>query len=274
MSELSWQAKAGIGALGGLGLAILKLIDAQFYLQSASWQEPMAGYLTYFCYMILGSLVAVFLTEHDLPIPKLKRSSFVMGLLAPSVMVALLTQPIKIGPQEGANIKNVPRVDISIFTSAYAQEPTKQSEPTFSSETPTITTLTKSQVAPSFRDALWAAVGRKEIATPYYYVIGKTTDKNRAVETAQNVNVILRSTERDAKLTTRILKPEGTSGYYIVLGDRGSYDQIANVRSEVRAAATKSLVAAASDDTKRAAMFMLDGQAVQGTKLLEAAPGN
>src|SRR5258708_5297018 len=110
MSELSWQVKAGIGALGGFGLAILKLIDAKFYLQSDSWQEPTAAYLTYFCYMILGSLVAVFLTEHDLPVPKLRRSSFVLGLLAPSVLVALLTQPIKIQPQDRDG-KKIPIVD-------------------------------------------------------------------------------------------------------------------------------------------------------------------
>src|SRR3989304_1861072 len=100
--ELTWLEKAGIGALGGLGLAILKLIDARFYLGTVSSVEPAAAYLTYFCYMLLGSLVAVFFTDHELPadneLPaqkikrtqKMKRSAFVLGLLAPSVLLAIV----------------------------------------------------------------------------------------------------------------------------------------------------------------------------------------
>lgn len=35
MAEVSWYARAGIGAVGGLALAMLKLIESKFFL--AKW---------------------------------------------------------------------------------------------------------------------------------------------------------------------------------------------------------------------------------------------
>src|SRR5260221_8650068 len=146
--ELTWWEKAGIGAIGGLGLAILNLIDAKLFLGSISAVEAWAAYLTYFSYMCLGSMAAVFLTDHELPAPKMKRSSFVLGLLAPSVLLAIVSQPIKQGQPLDEGLRNVPRISEWFISSTHAQEVPKGPEDPLPG--PQIIKLTKADVAPGF----------------------------------------------------------------------------------------------------------------------------
>lgn len=96
--DLPWWHKATVGFLGGLSLALLKPIDARFYIGAASTVEAHAAYLTYFAYMLLGGLAAVFLADHDLPPKKILRSAFVIGILAPSVLLAIANQPFRPTP--------------------------------------------------------------------------------------------------------------------------------------------------------------------------------
>jgi hypothetical protein len=62
--------KAAIGAVGGLCLAVLKLIDAKFFLTTGS-TEMLVGYLTYFSFLLLGMAVAAFLRRMINMKPKL-----------------------------------------------------------------------------------------------------------------------------------------------------------------------------------------------------------
>lgn len=268
--ELTWWEKAGIGALGGLGLAILKLIDAKFYLGSVSSVEPAAAYLTYFCYMLLGSLVAVFFTDHELPAPKMKRSSFVLGLLAPSVLLAIVTQPIKPGQLPDEGLRNVPKIGSWLIPSAHAQEPTRSPEAPVS-ELPQIISITKADLAPSFSAALLAAVGRKGIVAQYAYVVGTTTDKQKALETAQTMNsLFLTSYKGNMKLNAQIIKPEGAPNYYVTVGNTGTPDLILALKSAARSAAVTSLTATPTQDAKQAASLLLEGRVLQARSLVEA----
>src|SRR2546422_10636162 len=90
MNEVSWTHKALIGAAGGLCLVLLKLIDASFYVGDISSKQAVVGYLTYLAYLIIGTIVAVFLSEHNVPKEKVIKSAFIAGLLGPSMLIALL----------------------------------------------------------------------------------------------------------------------------------------------------------------------------------------
>ena len=70
MTDLVWWKKAGIGALGGFALALLKLIDAKFFLASITTVESYAAYLTYFCYMLLGSVAECSSRTTNCPRPR------------------------------------------------------------------------------------------------------------------------------------------------------------------------------------------------------------
>lgn len=272
VNGVAWWQKAGIGALGGLGLAMLKLIDARFFLVgNASYIEAIAAYLTYFCYMLLGSLAAVFLADHDLPEPKLRRSAFVLGLLAPSVLLAIVTQPIKPGQLPPDGIKDVPKLGRWLVPSAHAEEPKSSGPAPGQPEQTKIITLMQWQVQPSFTSAILAAVGRKDVVAPVAYVVGTTTDKAKALEAAQQVNWILSSAEGDVKLIPLVIRPEGASSYYITIGHFTSPEKAVDVKSAARSAAIKALTATPSLNDKRAATLLLQGKVVEGRLFFDAA---
>ena len=65
--QIPWYQIGLIGATGGLCLGILKLIDCNFYVECASSNEAIAGFLTYGAYLVLGTITAIFLSDHELP---------------------------------------------------------------------------------------------------------------------------------------------------------------------------------------------------------------
>ena len=276
---ITWPHRAGIGALGGLSLGLLKLIDARFFLANLSSTEALASYLTYFCYLFFGSLVAVVFTDPDLPPAKIRKNAFVLGLLAPSLLLAILNQPIKGRQIPDEGIMNVPKIGGWLIPSAHAQE---QSTPRGASETeqPKIVTLKKNQVEPSFGDALWSALGRRDIVTPYFYVVGTTMDKEKALKAAETVNRLL-SPETADKLKAQVVKPEGVASYYVTVGNLGTPYKAYETKSAAMAAASKALTAKPSSESKEAASLLLEGKVVKGQsffhsfgKPLEGTPLN
>lgn len=256
MTDLVWWKKAGIGALGGLALALLKLIDAKFFLASITSVESYAAYLTYFCYMLLGSVAAVFLADHELPTAKVRRSAFILGLLAPSVLLAIANQPFK---TQGTTIEASPRIPSlgALFVSgAYAQDRQPAIKPSAeasanSPSTPKFEVLSKASVQPSFSDALASAIGRKDLSEVYAYVIGSTSDKQKAMETATKMNLLL-STQGPSTadpVQARVVQFRGQPSYFVVLGDLGSREQLTKRRLDATSSAIKSLSAAGSQSS-------------------------
>src|SRR5438309_1809680 len=91
---MTWIDKAKIGAVGGIALALLKLIDNHFFVSACLMPEVYGNLLIYVAYVVLGMIVAVFLTDPELPASKLSRNAFVLGLLAPSVLIAISAKPL------------------------------------------------------------------------------------------------------------------------------------------------------------------------------------
>jgi hypothetical protein len=240
MLDLAWWQKAGIGAVGGLALALLKLIDAKFFLSSVSSVESHAAYLTYLCYMILGSVAAVFLADHELPTPKVRRSAFILGLLAPSVLLAIANQPFK--PSSSATLPpQIPSLSAIFISSAYAEEPSAPAkQPTALPALPAVLVLPKSSVQPSFANAFTAALGRKELSEPYAYVIGKTDDRQKAVDTASKMNLVLsgKGTSSVNLPLARVIQLQGHSAYFVLVGDLAPKERL----TQLRLAATSSAI--------------------------------
>ncbi|WP_341911214.1 hypothetical protein [Polaromonas sp. YR568] len=184
MQELTWWQKGVIGAIGGLALALLKLIDARFFLFGVAQVEAYAGYLTYFCYMLLGSVAAVFLADHELSPAKVRRSAFILGLLAPSVLLAIANQPVKSIDTEQRRSANIPSLGWLPLPAANAQLVIPpQNAPSNLNTNLKVEVLSAASLKPSFANALAAAVGRGELNEPYAYVIGSTASKEKALNT-------------------------------------------------------------------------------------------
>jgi len=211
-------------------LAVLKLIDAKFFLSSTWSVEAHAAYLTYFCYMVLGSLVAVFLSDHELPTPKVRRSAFVLGLLAPSVLLAIANQQIRLGGDKSETAKMIPSISLGLVSSAYAQV-----KPEVAEERAIL--VQKGVIEPTFWDAVGAAVGRKELKEKYAYVLGTTPDEGKAIDTAEKLGALL----KQAKLRAQVYKLEKTPNYFVVVGGFGDHGEALLAKNHAIAAAIRSV---------------------------------
>jgi hypothetical protein len=251
-NDVHWGTKAAIGALGGLALTLLKLIDAKFYVGATSSIEVQAAYFTYLAYIVLGSLAAVFIPDHDLPPRKTIRSAFVMGLLAPSVLLAIVSQPVHVSTP--ARDTAIPKISSLPFSAAHAQEPGLTEMPAFPAF-PTMKpmpkvepfnagkgfsveyrVLPKSALQPSFREAFWAAVGRHDLETKYVYVVGTTQDKDKAMETATLANEVFAGT---ANLKSSILQIEGQPDFYVTVGGFVDQRNALKIKADSNAVAAK-----------------------------------
>lgn len=256
MTDLVWWKKAGIGALGGFALALLKLIDAKFFLASITTVESYAAYLTYFCYMLLGSVAAVFLADHELPTAKVRRSAFILGLLAPSVLLAIANQPFKAQGTTAEASPRIPSLGSLFVSSAYAQDrqPAVKSSAEASADSPSapkFEVLSKASVQPSFSEALVSAIGRKDLSEVYAYVIGSASDKQKAIDTATKMNLLF-SAQRPSTtdpILTRVVQFRGQPSYFVVLGDFGPKEQLTQRRLDATSSAIKSLGAEGSQSS-------------------------
>lgn len=261
MTDLIWWKKAGIGAIGGFALALLKLIEAKFFLSSMHTVEAQAAYLTYFCYMLLGSVAAVFLADHELPTMKVRRSAFILGLLAPSVLLAIANQQIRIKDAAVESpVLRIPSLGSLFVSSAFAQvqqiaatttaKPGASALPE-STATPKFEVLSKASVQPSFSDALGAAIGRRDIVEPYVFVIGSTLSKQKAIDTATRMNSLLSAQQKSPidRIETRVVQFGGQSSYFVVLGELGSKEQLNQRRLDLTSSTIKSLSAATSQSS-------------------------
>lgn len=84
---IPWFQKLVIGATGGLSLSILKLIQLNFYLDADKHATVLGGYLTLLGYLVLGTLVGFYFCEEQQDLNKTRKSAFMMGLLAPSILL-------------------------------------------------------------------------------------------------------------------------------------------------------------------------------------------
>lgn len=272
MSDTHWLHKALIGALGGLALALLKLIDAKFYLGSLFSVESQAAYLTYFCYMILGSVTAVFLSDHDEPPAKVRKSAFLLGLLAPSVLLAIANQPIKSPPAEAPAI---PRLGAWLVPTAHAQEPTPAGPAAVATQAHVVS---RTSYQPSFSDAFAAALGRKELSTPYAYVIGVTADPKKAQTTATKLNLALAGqTGATAGLpAARVLQFRGEADYYVLLGEPASKEAQVSLAGKVKGLGIELLsgnmtsAVIGTDEQKELGKLLLNAKVVAAPKLVSS----
>jgi hypothetical protein len=247
--ELVWWQKAGIGALGGICLGLLKLIEARFYLDGSPLIAAYAAYLTYFAYIVLGSLVAIFLTDHDLPLRKMQRSAFILGLLAPSILLAIATQPDK-AANDAVKSLPIPKLSSIVITPAYAEGVDNNISTATPKAKVDMSTIQLSNYDPTFSDAVLAALGRKKLPEKFAYVVGSTKDKSKAIDTANKLKAFLVPASTSTGLKPHVINVYGTSDYFVVLGDIGDRDHALRLKQDASLQAIKLLSGNGEDSTK------------------------
>jgi hypothetical protein len=268
MNEVSVRHKALIGATGGLCLVLLKLIDASFYVDDFFSKQAIVGYLTYFAYLIIGTIVAVFLTEHDVPKEKMRKSAFISGLLGPSILIAILTQPVVPTRSIKDIVRDIPKISWFSLSPAIAQThdaPAKQ--PAAPGPVAPVQVLKKDAVEPSFKEAFLIAVGRSVPLKDHVYVVGVSDSETKAKAAAGAVNELL--TLQGQGLQAQVLKPEGIDKYYVTLGGLKEPNEALQTKATSQAAAIEALKGKPDEASKRAATFLLEGKVVKGDLLFK-----
>ncbi len=241
-----------IGAVGGFALSLLKLIDAGFFL-SVSGPSVLAAYLTYASYVLLGGITAAFLSDFDLPYPKLRRLAFTIGIGAPGLLIALAQQPVK---QEMPSSQTASEPPIRTLLLEYIPLGTAHAQaaasapvgtPTKGSDTVAgVVTLKRGDLTASFEDGFKAAIGRGQIETPYVFVLGSTNDPKKATHTAESLTSFFNSssTARLPATQAKVVKVEGQDRYFVIVGDIDDRQSLNRLRSQSKSAALDALAKA------------------------------
>jgi len=263
MNKVSVCHKALIGATGGLCLVLLKLIDASFYVDDFLSKQAIVGYLTYFAYLIIGTIVAVFLTESDVPKEKIWKSAFISGLLGPSILIAILTQPVVPTKSIKDTVQDIPKISWFSLPPAFAQThdvPAKQ--PATPSPVAPVQVLKKDAVEPSFKEAFLIAVGRPVPLKDHVYVVGVSDSETKAKAAAAAVSELI-AVQRQG-LQVQVFKPEGIDKYYVTLGGLKESSEALQTKAIGQATAIETLKGKPDEASKRAATLLLEGKVVKG----------
>lgn len=249
LNIVTWNEKAVIGASGGLSLVILKLIEADFFLTSSlSDAEILVRYLTYIAYLILGIMVAIFFTDTNGNKEKVRKNAFISGLVAPSLLLALVSPPNVDGDVDPTSRINEfgERIQPSSFSPLGTESGTDNDvsdddrssklnlAPTFTRVRSTDAQVSRSTIVngvkvldivpddiekASFGQLLLGAIGRNPNLKNYVFVVGKTTSQHNAVNIAVNINSFMKKKSLIGVARAIVMHPQNTNKYYITIGE-------------------------------------------------------
>jgi len=254
LNTIGWNEKAIIGASGGLSLVILKLIEADFFLTSSlSEAEILVRYLTYIAYLILGIMVAIFFTDSDGNKEKVRKNAFISGLVAPSLLLALVSPPNVDGDVDPTSrIHDLgERIQPSNFSPLGT---TESATPTFSRVRSTdaqaagytivngvkVLDIVPDDIEkPSFGQLLLGAIGRNPNLKNYVFVVGKTTSQHNAVNIAVKINSFIKPSLSVPRAI--VIHPKNTKEYYISIGAINLKENAKLIKHKIHGYASKIL---------------------------------
>jgi hypothetical protein len=260
--ELSWMEAISIGVLGGLCLVLLKLVQARFYLDDPLSKEALVAYLTYGVFLVFGGVAGVFFTEDNI-----KRNTFIAGLLAPSILLTFFSAPNFRVDSIGEAPKEIKQLSVNVIAAAHAQEtaPSAKQEIKTPALEPPISSIRKSDVELTFKEAFLLALGRPQKVNSYLFIIGKTPDKAKAIDTAASINYIIKGTQAaktDRLPPAKVIQIEGTEDYFVTLGALQTSSAALGTKKVAYSAALDLLNESRSVPTTTTAPLLLEGKVI------------
>jgi hypothetical protein len=266
-----------IGALGGISLALLKLIESGFFLGEILSTTAWVAYLTYGTYIFFGVVVSIYFTERTLAPEKVKKSAFIMGLLAPSVLLALTTQPL--GKEElvdgGVGVPDITKLGALVVSTAHAAGPVAECPDGTIMLVGTCVKaahLTKAQVKVTVKEALKSALGRGAPVKKYVFVVSVTSNAHSAVDAANQINSAVADYLAAGAATATVVIPEGQDILYVTVGDFTSASTALVEQKAINRAAIQILKSSTDPTARASAELLLNGTLVEDRVLLMGAP--
>jgi hypothetical protein len=274
---IKWHGKLAIGALGALCLSILKLISANFYLNTDQPEVALGAYLTFGGYLVLGMAVG-FLFGEDYPeAPKTRKSAFLMGLLAPSILLAIISRPIGGKESDSGKTPEIPSIVgkvLNIVVPSAAAAPDFPGDARIESG---IRAVKRSEAVPGFGDGVKSALGIDHNVTErYVYVVGKTPTSDSAKKAASSIEDMLKNSKEGKKLKVTVLKPEDQADYFVTVGDLDSKifessKKAASISKAVKESTIESFTKEPSSKNLAAAKLIEKGRIYKGEFLFDKA---
>lgn len=203
VTTFSRATKGGIGALAGLCLALIKLVEVNFYIGQPSG-VVLGGVLTMAAFVTLAAAWASCADETD--VGKL----FTNGLLAPSLLIALVHQGAD-AAQPRTNNVSIPTLNVTelFMPVVHAQERT--------TATSRVRTLRPGQFDGSVADGALMVLGRPQAQTSFVYVVGQTRDPKQATAAMQKVSAA--EHQAGVSAAVHVVRAEATGDFYVTIGD-------------------------------------------------------
>ena len=260
-----------IGAIGGFVLALLKLVESQFFLNNLWSTTSGAAYLTYAVYIFFGIVVAHFFTERSLERDKAKKCAFILGLLAPSMLLAIAARPIGESGTADNSGKGIPSLESLIFPIAYAGTLCPEGKIKVPDERCIkVDVITKGAFEPTFREAFLAALGRGQVAKKYAFVVGGTTDAEKATKVAEMINnAVLKKASTEVG-SAKVVKVKGGETLFITVGDLSSAAKARQFKTMAETAAIDALTADSNPETRKSAGLLLKGKIIEAHALFRS----
>ena len=293
-----------IGAVGGLCLSLLKLIEVNFLLlPSVSLVERWVGFLTYLSFIFLGSIVAIFFVDHEVSQQKQKRNALIMGLLAPSLLLAIVNEPQdgylqdygRITQIEEVDLVSAPLLELLPIGKAYAQgqeagitlfehsndgddllKPAAES----GNANDLIQVVTEEEVTLPIGSQFICALGRcgdtKKL--PYAFVVGKAADRKLAVDAAMLMQSRIDEYEFDNEdlrgVGIEIVHPADSESYFVTFGGLRQRREAGLFQAETIKAVSRQSAGYVHDNTdpkaKLVDQLLVQGQLLPGAVLFHS----
>jgi hypothetical protein len=243
--------KFGIGAGAGLCLALVKLVEANFFIGQAS-QVALGGALTMMAFAILAAVFTAFADEND------RGKLFMQGLLAPSLLIALIHRGVDApeGKAADVTIPTLGRVSEFFVPTVLAQAPPPPAQ------SRAVRTIKPRDVEGSATDGALILLGRAQQQTSYLYVVGKTTDVAQAQKTVDRIRTALR--EAGASPSANVVRTEGGADFLVTIGSFQTSEAATAMRREVIG---KVVNAPRADDV--AVKLLVNGRVIDGRTLVK-----
>lgn len=264
--ELTTTQAASIGALGGLCLVLLKLMQAQFYLDNPQSRVAIVAYMTYCGFLVFSAVAGVYFAEHNA-----KKNTFIAGLLAPSILLTFFSAPnFKLDTIQTDAPSSITKLSWLPISSAAAQTTNRNSEPPNSPEKVVIKNITQNDLQTSYKEAILNALGRQIDPPKYLFLVGRTTDQKKAVTTAQTLNsrYTLQISQKFSTPEARVFQFNGSNEYFVSLGGIVTSIEATQVKKAAFDVAIEELTSAKLE-SKTSASLLAEGVIIDARDLLK-----
>lgn len=242
-----WRTKALIGACGGICLVLIRLIEANFYLDRDQSQIA-GGLLLGASFVVLSAIFTVFVEEEN------PAKLFMQGLLAPSLLVAL------VHPQPPAETTEFPHPtettsgvpELGMWERLFA--------PSTASAQAEVPIVNEAQFKGRLSEGAWLMFGRTPEPADHVFVLGKVDAVERGNELVGQYNALLGKGPK-----AKLVRFDGLEGYYVYLGQFGS---VARAQATQDMAVRHLLASPRTEDGAEAIETILRGTVVNAPALL------